>query len=95
LSAAAIPVNENRPAPIIAPTPRATRDLADNVLFRPFRLLKLHLVKPSGFVSKLTYIYWFNCYKWSNVLLYYKNKNNYKFKIENKFETLLDIFYIV
>jgi hypothetical protein len=35
-SAAAIPVNENNPAPIMAPTPRATRDLADKVLLALF-----------------------------------------------------------
>jgi hypothetical protein len=37
----------------MAPTPRATRDLADKVLFSPFHLLTLHLIKPSGFFFQI------------------------------------------
>jgi hypothetical protein len=37
-SAAAIPVRENNPAPIMAPIPKATKDVAESVFFNPFSL---------------------------------------------------------
>ena len=54
LSAAAIPVNENNPAPMIAPTPSATNERADNVLFRPFSSSEASFNKTeSGFVFQI------------------------------------------
>lgn len=37
-SAAAIPVRENNPAPMMAPIPNATNEVEDKVLFKPFSL---------------------------------------------------------
>jgi hypothetical protein len=63
LSAAAIPVNENNPAPIIAPTPRATRDRADNVLFSPFSSSDASFSKiESGFVFQIDIYLLVFCY---------------------------------
>jgi hypothetical protein len=51
-SAAAIPVNENNPAPIMAPTPRATRDLADKVLLALSSYASFNKTE-SGFVFQI------------------------------------------
>jgi hypothetical protein len=49
----ALPVNENNPAPIMAPTPKATRDLADKVLLALSLLLTSFNKTESGFVFQI------------------------------------------